>query len=555
MSVLLQLGQNGCRLLEGEDQDSGSTFCQVRIGYSFENEPGIATDLAWGPKHLVITTDHVGCYPVYIAHSGGAHYIGTNPWRVARAAGLRTIDLAAAVCLLAYEYVPGAGTLISGLQQLPVAHQIEFRMDGQNWVRQDIRYWRYARHNILQGLACDEIASLAAENLRQICAPIAGELSSGEFNLALNLSGGWDSRALLACFIEQENLFTCTYGDPRSSGVVAARRSAASVGVPNSLYPFESGEHLRQWHLKLCALQPPVCRFNLSDGGYAVATNFYENAMAAMAGHSGDVFTTLPGMHASTLQIPQHLISFLERNARSSFPSTLLRKLLRTEHQSLADAPDETLRDLVPEMFVPGAAGPIRWKLEQRLRRLIVPELQVLLRYVPKVYTPLLQGQFIDFWSRVPDDELREQLAYRRMLARHLFQGRAKPLLHVPREGGGFVTESSRLARSLRKLRMKGLHGAQRVFPGTFNRLVVTDPTAAWWFGDTSLRRWACETLQSSATVQELFQLPALVKTLENLSPAQTSLAQTGVWSLLTIAGVEVLLRSPGNDGKDYDEH
>jgi len=517
---------------------------QATLGYRFGEVGGVHTHLRWDNERVEITTDHVGSYPVYFAESEGITWLGTDAWEVAEVAGLRKINQLAAVGLLALEYVPGADTLIAGVSQLPVAHHITYSLSCDGWIRTERRYWRLERTEDLEGAPHEERLRLAEENLRELCEEIANDVRARASGFALNLSGGWDSRALLACLLplREKGLFTCTYGDPLSSGVRAARQVAHALQLPNRYFAFESGMHLRDWHLQLCAVQQPVARYNLSDGGLAVSSSFYRGIAAASAGHSGDVFTGA-SPSADSIRSSAQLTSAILGKLPAMFRGKGIGALLRSEQRQLFTQHQEHLSSLVEETYTPGAAGPMRFKLEQRLRRLIATEVAVLEHFAPVVYTPMLDRRFIDFWGRLPADDLVDQRLYRELMRTRLFVDEAAPLATIPREGGTLLSQPAQSGTS-NWFRKKLLSAGQRIAPGLVGRQIVTDPTAGWWRSDAELRNWAWTTLMRSDTIQELFDLQRLERVLMCNSPRNFAMAQTGIWSLLTIAGVELLLRN-----------
>jgi hypothetical protein len=179
------------------------------------------------------------------------------------------------------------------------------------------------------------------------------------------------------------------------------------------------------------------------------------------------------------------------------------------------------------------------------VRRAAVVELRVLERATPVIYAPMLHREFIEFWATIPEEHLRGQALYKQMLADHLFTGTAAELARIPREGGGLVTEYTAIGRWKSFLRKKAWGAARRVMPDVANRATSADPTVVWWRNGPELRNWAWATLEHSPTILELFERDRLRSLVLEASLSDYPMARTGIWSLLTIAGVEKVLHEP----------
>src|SRR5690606_8007389 len=87
----------------------------------------------------------------------------------------------------------------------------------------------------------------AFENLMSVMAPLEKMAQQATGELPINLSGGWDSRAVLAGAWRSgvRPTLACLYGYPKYPGIRIARRVADTVGVRHELAPFYDGSFLR----------------------------------------------------------------------------------------------------------------------------------------------------------------------------------------------------------------------------------------------------------------------------------------------------------------------
>lgn len=505
-------------------------------------EWGCLTQLAIRRGIIQILTDHAGAYPLYraFAHDGSL-IIGSDAWQVSRLAGLRKLNPPACFDLLAYEYVPGLETLVEGLIEVPPATQLNYRFEAGQWHRTDQTLWQLERRR-------DGTANIdtAFDNLMAVMSPLQKVLDNDDTDqtIVINLSGGWDSRAILAgaLHLDLSNIMACSYGNPDYSGIKFARQVANAANVPHNIFPFINGDFLKASFDQLCSIMPPTTRFNLADGALAMGQEFYGNSCGAICGHSGDGYSGLPAWAIKEkLETPQALSSRLNRTMRSSFSYSAYDRLLRTSGRTLLKDTERRLTATVRRIFIPGSGGYLRWKSVNRVRRAATVELRMLEHFTPIIYAPMLERHFIDFWSSVPDEQLLNQRLYRQMLATRLFQGKLASLADIPRESGGKLLPSP-VNSILDHARTQTWRLLRRLAPAKSARLTAADPTAAWWHSDPALRLWAWKILAESPFVQEHFQMNQLHTLVSNPQEAEPSFARIGVWNLLTVAGVERVL-------------
>ena len=179
------------------------------------------------PEVIWVVSDRWGLYPIYYSAMNGLLAFSSKLSPLLRNRLLDwSLDSRALLDLFTYEHVTGDRTLANEVRLLPAGSVLRFA-DGQ------LHLQSYASFPALPGES--EPASLD-----EVAAALHGELGrsvekAGRHSdrVAITLSGGLDSRALLGCAVERGvPVRTYTFGDPRSVEVGVARELARRAGVP-----------------------------------------------------------------------------------------------------------------------------------------------------------------------------------------------------------------------------------------------------------------------------------------------------------------------------------
>lgn len=524
----------------------------VTQGYAYPNPPshpplhlpewGCLTQLLAQKKRVEILTDHVGAYPLYESIAPDKTIIiGGDAWAVARRAGLKRLNPAACFDLLVFEYVPGDETLIDGLTEIAPATRVVFEYADGHWQRRNETAWELQRD--ISGGAVSTTA--AFKNLMDVMAPLAELAQQSDAALPINLSGGWDSRAVLAGALRSGATPTlaCSYGNPHYLGVKIARQVADVAGVKHELVPFHNGSFLRENFDRLVRWMPPTARFNLADGALAVGQGFYEGSWAALCGHNGDAFTKIPSrVKKARLDSPADLTAAIAPVMWGAWSGGALQAVLKPDDGEIVRGIWKRLGQSANDVHTPGTTGFFRWKTRNRVRRAVAGELRMLERFTPVILTPLLDRRFIEFWMTVPDEQLLDQRLYRQMMYHQLFSGDLGQLGKIPRESGTLLNPDRWLGGMRESARANFMRVLRRLRPGTAAQMSSADPTALWWESDSELREWAWGLLGESEFISQHFQMDALRRlVLEGQGSGQVdrTFAGIGIWNLLTVPGVE----------------
>ncbi|HEU0298889.1 MAG TPA: hypothetical protein VFR37_05525 [Longimicrobium sp.] len=173
----------------------------------------------------MIVTDAGSFVPVFAARGDGGWIAGTHLDAVARAAGKNdAIDPVSAADLLVNLTCTYPHTLYDGVEQLPPAAAIPFRVDGP--VGEPHVYWRPAEENPYASVRD------AAAALREALVEQVGAICREVPEVALLLSGGEDARAVLGAVPEGVRVRAFVYADWENREVRVARAAARAYGAP-----------------------------------------------------------------------------------------------------------------------------------------------------------------------------------------------------------------------------------------------------------------------------------------------------------------------------------
>lgn len=177
-------------------------------------------------RRVVLARDHVGIKPLYYAPGPDGLVFGSEIKAVLASGRVpRRLDVDSLAQFLAWEYVPGTGTLLTGVRRLPPASVLEFDLDsGTSTVR---RYW-----DLLAESAPGPARSAAEweeETDAVVRAAVRRQLVS-DVPLGAFLSGGVDSSLVVAAMGSAET-FSIGFDDPSYDETRWSSRVAKHLGV------------------------------------------------------------------------------------------------------------------------------------------------------------------------------------------------------------------------------------------------------------------------------------------------------------------------------------
>ena len=177
---------------------------------------------------LVLGRDHVGIKPLYYARVERGLVFGSEVKVVLESGWVpRRLDLDALGQYLAWEYSPGAATLLKDVRRLPPASLLEFDLaSGRHSIR---RYWSPLRAagsvQAAPRSAAEYEEAVDATIARRVHAQLISDVPLGAF-----LSGGVDSSIVVAAMGEAQT-FSIGFDDPSYNELKWSQQVATHLGV------------------------------------------------------------------------------------------------------------------------------------------------------------------------------------------------------------------------------------------------------------------------------------------------------------------------------------
>lgn len=198
---------------------------------------------------LTIVNDRYGLYPHFFAHAAGAIAFGPELAAILAAPGVRaTMDRIAIAQFARFQQLIGDRTWLEGARFLRPGSILRYRPADDRLTVE--RYWDWShiveRPNVGLDEAVEELSPLLQ---RAVDARITPSVRHGIY-----LTGGLDSRMVLAFGGDRTPMTTITYGAANSRDVLYASRLARLAGTDHHWMPFNDGRWLSEQAAKHVAL-------------------------------------------------------------------------------------------------------------------------------------------------------------------------------------------------------------------------------------------------------------------------------------------------------------
>jgi len=378
--------------------------------------PSAAMVRSSNPESVWLVSDRWGLYPIYYAAVNGL-LVACSRFSPLLRSGLLdwTLDRRAVLDFFTYEHVTGDRTFASPVRVLPPGSILGFA-DGRVEIRS------YAGLPTAPGEARPTSLQEGAAHLHRQLADSVERAACGAGRVAIPLSGGLDSRALLGCALARGvPVRTYTFGDPRGFETGIAREVARLAGVPHSERTLD-GRFLLDWldhGVEVTGGMVSCTQYHI----LSLADVLSEEADTMLDGLGGDVLlgcNVKPDMFMT--RRPESALAALHHKRATGFATEAERRQIFSP-DFLADDPYDPL-DALRRHFPPRGSAPPWWgshrfDLLERQRRCLQfgpHQLRPLLR----VETPFYSIPVVELATSFPLLFLFGQRAYVRMHARYL---------------------------------------------------------------------------------------------------------------------------------------
>lgn len=361
-----------------------------------------------------LASDPFGLHPVYYAEQAGLLAFATK-LRPLLCCGLFDweLDTAALLDFLTYEHVTGERTLADCARLVPSGSVISIDDGG-------VQLRSYSGPLLPGDGARLDARDLAAQLHEELSRSTARAIH-GRSRVALTLSGGLDSRALLGAALEQSvQPRTYTFGDKACVDVRYARELASRTGLSHAMLEIRGG-YLQDWldhGVYVTGGMVSCIHFHI----LSLADQLAEEADVVLDGLAGDA---LSGGHLSWgMMMARSAEVAMDRiyRRRATAWATRAGWSRIIDPDRLAES-DHEPRDQLRVHFEGLEGAPLWWgchrfDLAERQRRFIQfgPHL---LRPLVDVQTPFYSPALVDLMKAAPARHLIEQNAYQQMIARY----------------------------------------------------------------------------------------------------------------------------------------
>jgi asparagine synthase (glutamine-hydrolysing) len=367
-------------------------------------------------REWTIHTDRLGTFHAYVARRGQRVAVGTSFRAVAGAASARRLDWQALAGFFRCGFFPADLTPYDDVSILRPARRYVFSPQGE--LRAARRYWQWQHQPSLAG-------EEAVERFGQLLHEVVGEMAA-EGRIALPLSGGLDSRSLLAALpngagSDGGRLWAFSYGygrgsaETRIAGRLAKKREMPFRGFRVPPYLFD---RLQDVHLAIEGFQDLT-----QTRQAAFADEIGRQADYVLGGHWGDVWLDDMGLagrrvRPSGTEVVDHALSRISKRGGEELaellcrgplgddPAALTRQGIQREIQALGEIEDAD--------FLVKAFKTDQWSARSTTASLRAYQLAAFPRL------PFYDNRLVDFFTSVGSTEVagrRLELAYLKKLA------------------------------------------------------------------------------------------------------------------------------------------
>jgi len=231
-------------------------------------------------RKLFLVRDHIGIKPLYYSFSP-YHIVWGSEIKALLASGLveRDLDIDALGEFLAWEYVPGSGTLLKGVRKLEPAEMIEIDLRYPTCVPRS--FWDVPMPSASSSLTAPEWEEALDNKIREcVKRQLVSDVPLGAF-----LSGGVDS-SLVVASMEEARTFSIGFEDPTYNELEWARKVANHLGVNHS-DEIVRPDIVDLFDRLIYFLDDPIGDFSIFPT-YLVSHHARKHVTVALSGDGGD---------------------------------------------------------------------------------------------------------------------------------------------------------------------------------------------------------------------------------------------------------------------------
>jgi len=441
---------------DGNEIDTSSTSgAEVLLNGYLRSGPECVSTMSgsfnvawWDTNHrsLILANDKLGHRLLFYAvHRGKLVFSSLLAGVVAADVISPTVDVEGFADLIYYGQILGERTLFEDFKVLPPASILEFEA-GQAKLH---RYWhldRIEQHGTYDERRLDELEMLFKRAVKRCFPP--------HVTCSIGLTGGLDSRCVLAGTVNQGLPHVAhTGGQRNSTDVVLARRAASQAKIRHLFEPI-TPKRLGEWLVPMvyrqggiaAALDSHPCRDIWQPREYAIAVPGVAGEIASAGWFFDPAFFEIQDSEEArrTLQRFQLLCKIAQ--------SQHLEQIWHPDYRHIgAYAPDEHMAAILAG-FVSRDPPAVLWEyfLMQEHVRKMLNKGSIVARASREVYTPYIDHELVEAIASIP---IRERASYKVQI--DLIRRLSPRLLDIPWEKNLIPLSASpwkvRIIRTIRR--------------------------------------------------------------------------------------------------------
>lgn len=407
-------------------------------------------------KELVLVNDRFGLVPLHYAITNHRLVFASEAKAILQNDAFRKeLNNEAVADFLAFGTMHGNKTFFRGMEILPPASVLTY--DGQSISLE--RYWKMS-YEPDYSIPEEEFAERLAQAIRKAMAIRMDE----HLRYGIGLSGGYDSRTLLAAVDKQKRkeLITFTFGIPKCDDVRIAEVVARVAGAKHTYLPTVPEEGLGPY---------PEQFVYFTDGMFQIHASFtipfYEKTKQHIDVYCEDIGfgTAIGGRYlnkaAFKVENSEQLVEMLNKG-RILSDQEMAQLFHRGFYEQIKEIPVQTLRSSLAEEITHPANRLDYYTLSNRNRRIGLAGYSPLIRNFVEVIAPTFDTDVFDVILKIPPELRSGHRIYRKLLrkldpklARITYQGtmiRADAPLWMWKPAEYYLMGRRRLSRELYRI-------------------------------------------------------------------------------------------------------
>ncbi|MCB0807491.1 MAG: hypothetical protein KDC05_16985 [Bacteroidales bacterium] len=390
-----------------------------------------------------ILNDRFGFYHFFYSRSKEGILIGDNFWEVAMKAGSQKTDEISVAEFLQFRFVSGKDTLAKDVFCIEPASLYTIDFGGDETSIKRTEYWKFAY------TPAEFSEKEAEEAIHSTLATIIKRYKTGLFEnkrIGLNLTGGYDSRYLLALLLQQtekSQLKTFTFGSAECDDMEIVRELVEKLKLPAHLEIFDPyfRDFFRTSNISEILKEIGFFTYYLQGYGIKKLEEKYRNIDYLLTGSDGYFI----GLNAN-----EQLFGLKDSDQLAEYIFKINATMLSPEEAKLVlkeadfDPKGEVLKK-VKDALSGFDGDPISaffdWTLKNRHRKYLMSIYEIQSRHALHLM-PFYDYDFIDLMAKLPYNLLKDQKAYINALMKMALTDDLSILKEVPFELRGKLVVS-----------------------------------------------------------------------------------------------------------------